>query len=406
MSRLTDTLPPVNFGSLNGVNHTLPIVNPPFDFEGWRISRFAGTPPPMKYLVRDFIPAGIAGCLYSPGGTGKSTLALDLAIRVAIAPIISSLWLGTFPVTLGGTVVYFSAEEPEDVLHRRFQSLCNAIAEENLVRNDLVFAEAEKNLFLANLWGKVNTLFDITNTSLVASDEYRKVQDVLEKLKDRGPVRLIVIDTRSRFSGAEGAGNALVSREVALFEKLAFESGATVLILHHTNKASLQGGNAMAAQRGESALLDCLRFGIYLQTLSEEAARAQGISDEDRKKYLVITNSKQNYSEIQGPVVVRREGFQFSKSDALPKGKVGAKSDLREKAEMDAMMKMIRINPGLSQIKLVQAAQQLPQTISMKRGREALRNLEDLEMVRVLDGPRKAKLYFQAGEEVPEEMTT
>ena len=65
----------------------------PIDLSQWTLDRFRGEPEPTKFLVDDFIPLGIAGTIYSAGGTGKSTLTLDLSVRIAVADEIPSKWL-------------------------------------------------------------------------------------------------------------------------------------------------------------------------------------------------------------------------------------------------------------------------------------------------------------------------
>src|SRR5437588_12323363 len=70
-------------------------------------------PPPRDYVLPGLIP-GTVGSIVSPGGQGKSILALILAHLVA--GDIDLLDLGIFPT---GRVVYLSAEDNEDIIHER-----------------------------------------------------------------------------------------------------------------------------------------------------------------------------------------------------------------------------------------------------------------------------------------------
>ncbi|WP_438501559.1 AAA family ATPase [Nitrosococcus oceani] len=62
--------------------------------------------------------AGTVGALASPGGAGKSMLALQLAMQIAGGPDL--LEVGEFPV---GPVIYLPAEDPPAAIHHRLHAL-------------------------------------------------------------------------------------------------------------------------------------------------------------------------------------------------------------------------------------------------------------------------------------------
>ena len=91
---------------------------------GYRTSRFFpasdlhGQPvPEREWLVPDLIPHRTVTLLSGDGGTGKSLLALQLAVAAAT----EGRWIGR-DVTPGG-VVYLSAEDDRDELHRRLADI-------------------------------------------------------------------------------------------------------------------------------------------------------------------------------------------------------------------------------------------------------------------------------------------
>lgn len=365
----------------------LPITSAaPLDLSQWTLERFRGDPPERKFLVDQFVPQGIAGTLYSAGGTGKSTLALDLSIRIAVADVIPTKWLNKFDVLAGGKVLYFSAEEPEDELHNRIKSIIAAIATETETPFDVLWPLCLKNLFVVNLWGTAKQLFDVKATSLEPSRDYWQIYNTLSN-----DFKLCVFDTRSRLSGAEGSGNALVSREVSFYEKFAADFGCTVLILHHTNKTSYSGdGNAAAAQRGESAFLDCLRLGIHLQTISEDVASANGIPSEDRFKYLAVTQAKTNYTAKADSIIVEREGWHYSLTDMKAKTTTGERKAKEEAADIEKIVVVVKENPGINQRGVIAKR---PPGMSLHGAREALMNAVDLERIVETTGARAAKCY-------------
>jgi|GEM_PF-4975382 RecA-family ATPase len=362
----------------------------PLDLSRWTLDRFRGEPEETKYLVADFVPLGIVGTIYSMGGAGKSTLTLDLSVRVAITDVIPSKWLDKFDVLSGGKVLYFSAEEPETILHKRVRSICEAIAEETGTGFERLWELCKRNLYVVNLWGTAKQLFEVKTISLEPSSDYWSIYNTIRG----GDFKLCVFDTRSRLSGAEGAGNALVSREISFFEKIASDFKCTVLILHHINKASYAGGtNAAFAVRGESAFLDSLRLGVHLQTIPEECAAQNGVAEADRFKYLMVTQSKSNYTAIQEPLILLREGWHYSLTELKAGTTRGEQNARQEEQDTETIIETVRQNPRTNQRGLIEL---LKGRIPMHRVREAIKNALAIEKIIEVDGERGSKLYEAA----------
>ncbi len=70
------------------------------------LEAFAAAPPPLDYVLPNMV-AGTVGALVSPGGAGKSMLALQLAAQIAGGPDL--LEVGELPT---GPVIYLPAEDP------------------------------------------------------------------------------------------------------------------------------------------------------------------------------------------------------------------------------------------------------------------------------------------------------
>ena len=82
-------------------------------------------PPPLEFILPGFIPGTVAG-LVSPGGTGKSFFALELACAVAGGQDANLLKL---PVTGQGPVLYLAAEDPPEILHKRLHHIARYMPE-------------------------------------------------------------------------------------------------------------------------------------------------------------------------------------------------------------------------------------------------------------------------------------
>lgn len=76
------------------------------------LEAFAAAPPPLDYVLPNMV-AGTVGALVSPGGAGKSMLALQLAAQIAGGPDL--LGVGELPT---GPVIYLPAEDRRRPAHR------------------------------------------------------------------------------------------------------------------------------------------------------------------------------------------------------------------------------------------------------------------------------------------------
>ena len=90
-------------------------------------------PPPRRWLVRDWLPAGRVALLTGPGGVGKSRLVLQLAAGIASGggqgdawidtPDTDTLRLGLASSAEGECVVYASWEDEPEEIYRRLAQL-------------------------------------------------------------------------------------------------------------------------------------------------------------------------------------------------------------------------------------------------------------------------------------------
>ena len=80
------------------------------------LQAFEETPPPLDFVLPGLL-AGTVGGIVSPGGAGKSMLALELAILVATGRDLSGFSGGVQRHT--GKVVFLAAEDPADALRHR-----------------------------------------------------------------------------------------------------------------------------------------------------------------------------------------------------------------------------------------------------------------------------------------------
>jgi KaiC/GvpD/RAD55 family RecA-like ATPase len=176
--------------------------------------------PKREYLIKGLIDRGAMTLLYGDSGSGKTFLTLDLACHVALG------WDWFERSVRQGTVYYLSAEGGATSIGRRLQAF-----------------ELEHSA------GLEETRLFIYPGAADLLDPETDVGAVLDELRRLDPVDLVVIDTLSRVlvGGNENAAEDM-GRLVMNVDRIRAETGAHVLIVHHTGKDKDRGA------RGHSLL--------------------------------------------------------------------------------------------------------------------------------------------------------
>jgi len=240
-------------------------------------------PRPLDFVLPGLL-AGTVGSLVAPGATGKSFAALQLLAQVATGKDL--LGLGRHPT---GPAVLLSGEDPADVLHARLRALSPHLNENE--REDL-----RAGARVLPCLGKAGDLLDDGKTSA----EIERVA--------RG-ARLVILDTLSRWHTGEENERRDAARVMREMERIAKDTGAAIIFLHHTSKAAAMEGNGdrQQASRGSSVFVDEARWVAFLQTMTPEEARARGCAEEERRRYVRFGVSKANYCAPQVDIWLRRE---------------------------------------------------------------------------------------------------
>lgn len=238
-------------------------------------------PEKIDYVLPGLV-AGTVGALISPGGAGKSALALQIAAQVAGGPDL--LGLGEIK---NGSAAYLPGEDPELIIeHRLFALLehCSPEHRQNLADHLLVEPLEQHD---------VDILDDRWLDALMRVAEGK---------------RLLILDTlRMAHSGEENDGGEM-KKVVARLRMIGAQTGCTVLFLHHTNKASAFAGSGgeQQASRGSSVLVDNVRWQGYLRTMTAEEAEKHSVDEDRRGFFTEFGASKQNYGRPVAPRWLRK----------------------------------------------------------------------------------------------------
>lgn len=186
--------------------------------------------PRVEFVVDGLLPRQAVSILVGSPKIGKSTIALQLALEVALGRPV----LGTMAVPPGdGLIIYFSGEDSEAVLSERLdQMLGGAVLPERLIVNCQP--------------GPIDRLL---------------------AAYDGADVSLVIIDTAARYTQGSVSDGGHVRAFLGPIDDFAKRANCSVLIIHHVNKPGKSGPprNAeavLAAMKGSGEFLSAPRVFI------------------------------------------------------------------------------------------------------------------------------------------------
>ncbi|BCH23553.1 AAA family ATPase [Mesorhizobium sp. L-8-3] len=249
-------------------------------------------PTPQRSFLDDagLLPERNVTMLSGDGGSGKSLLAMQLAVAVAAG----TYWLGT-AVKRGG-VLYVSAEDDLDETHIRLKEICSA---EHMDLAQLT------NLELCDLAGQEAVLASESGTA--GEIKLTPLFGRLRLRMARSKPRLLVLDNLADiFSGNENS-RPLARQFIGALRGLAIEFDCTVLLLSHPSLSGLTSGSGTS---GSTAWNNSVRSRLYLVRDREQDG---GESDANRR---TLSTMKANYGPTGGTIPLRWEAGRFVRTDA------------------------------------------------------------------------------------------
>jgi len=243
---------------------------------------FATDLQPLDFVLPGML-AGTVGALVSPGGAGKSMMALQLATLVSSGANLAGLD-ARIP---HGRVAMFATEDPAEAIAHRLKALGDHL---DASQRGLV----SENVDIVPLLGYG---FDVMDPHWY---EWT--------LEYASGARLLIFDTLRRIHTLDENDSGQMAGLLARLELIVRLSGCTILFLHHSSKsAALQGqGDVQQASRGSSVLVDNIRWQSYMSTMTRAEAEKYGVHEDRRGFFVRWGVSKQNYGKPVAEAWLRR----------------------------------------------------------------------------------------------------
>jgi hypothetical protein len=257
------------------------------------------TPLPNLDFVLPGLLAGTVGMIAAPGGTGKTFWLLQAAISIASyeqrIPFFGSVWE---PPSCNRRVVLLLAEDPLDILAHRVRAISKWLSSSYNIPQ--LTKALENNLEIHSLIGYQPCLIDSNG---------EPNQQWLDFVKEAAEgTRLLGLDPLRRWHRGDEIDNGVMMYLIQLLEGISRESGCTILLSHHVNKASILSGTGgeQSAARGASAITDGVRWQLNLTKMSKEDANKFQVQENMRSHFVRMEITKSNYGAPLEPVWLRR----------------------------------------------------------------------------------------------------
>jgi len=236
-------------------------------------SELHGRPvPPREWLVPELIPMHTVTLLGGDGGTGKSLLALQLAVAAATG----KRWLG-LEVREGPTLT-ISAEDDDDELHRRKFDIVRAQGDTLATLTRYKYRSlAGEDALLARL---------DPGGRLDPTPLYERIDRFLAKLR---PVLLVLDTSADLFPGNEN-DRAQVRQFIGMLKRLALRHRCAVVLLAHPSLTGLNTGSGLS---GSTAWNNSVRSRLYFERITIKDG-AQVIEDDPDRR--VLRGKKANHA--------------------------------------------------------------------------------------------------------------
>lgn len=239
--------------------------------------------PDRDWLVDGLIPIGTVTMLYGDGGVGKSLLALQLAVSVALG----KRWVGQ--TTAAGRALFISAEDDRDEIHRRLADIARATG---IDLGDL------DRLTLRSLAGEDALLAGLTQEKVLCPSA---LHDELDRQLALDRPALLVLDTLADLFPGNENDRAQARQFIGILRGLAIRHDCAVLLLAHPSLSGLTSGSGSS---GSTAWNNSARSRLYFERVKDEDHEA----DPDLR---VLRTMKANYGRIGGELGVRWQDGVF-----------------------------------------------------------------------------------------------
>lgn len=235
--------------------------------------------PRRPWIYGRWLLRGTVACVVAPGGAGKSTVLASTALALATGrPLLGK------PVHDGAKRVWlWNLEDDMDELSRSIQSAA--------LHHGIEPAELNGRLFVDS--GMEGARLCTATEDGGGFELLEPVYDALTvELTSRG-IDVLIIDPFVSSHEVEENANTKIDKIAKAWGRVAKAARCCIVLVHHTSKAGSGEVTAMSS-RGAVALINAARCTLVINRMDSDAARELGISDDERRRCISISDDKHN----------------------------------------------------------------------------------------------------------------
>jgi hypothetical protein len=243
--------------------------------------------PHRRWLYGVDLVRGDITLIGSPGGAGKTSLAIGMAVAIGTGRRLleEKIFGGE-----GLKVLYINAEDSSVEMKRRIFAFSRKhnVAEQDLARLYVAGTEDPRVQ-------RLSFLRTVEKNSAIDQEGFKQLEELLAALQPD----LVVLDPLVALCGGgninDNSAMSLVMRDI---KRLAIKHDCAVLIIHHTKK----GGDLTNAEAisGASAIVNLARHAIMTVTMTQEEAKKVGVLPSERYRYFKAVDAKSNLAPRSG----------------------------------------------------------------------------------------------------------
>jgi RecA-family ATPase len=257
--------------------------------------------PKRAWVLGRFLARGYLTGLVAPPGAGKTTPELMMAVAIASGKgdIIG------LDVPQRTRVFVWNQEDEIDELKRRLAAILKAF---DLSFDDIAI-DGRPGILLGSGVSKAIMLAQRKKSGPIGETEI--VSDLIKAFLQDG-IGVAMFDPLVELHQADENNNVEMGAVGRVFRRIAVEAHAAVLIVHHTRKLPNSDSTGhignMESGRGGGSLFGVARMGATLYTIDDKTAKAYGVPETERHKYVRLDGGKNNMALTGGePAFYMRE---------------------------------------------------------------------------------------------------
>ena len=267
------------------------------------------TIPPRRWLLGKWLQRGEISAMIAPGGVGKTTFEVGLALSLA-----SGRDLFDRGLPEGARRVWFwNLEDDAQELARQFTA--------GALHHEIAAADIAGRLFVDGLDQRLCTAMETADGAKILEPVYEAITRELQGRR----IDALMIDPFVSSHAVNENDNGKIDAVAKRWKRVAQECGCAILLVHHSRKT---GGNAVSAEdsRGASSLSGAVRTVLTLNPMSEEEGNRYGIAEKaDRRTIIRVDNGKSNRAPPENAFWFKLHSVDLGNGSGLSLGdQVGA----------------------------------------------------------------------------------